>query len=184
MKKLYLNEMETEKKTYLIKLNKKLLNQLQMDLYESNMDMQYIDSKNIMNDAALRSIRYHDHYNSFFYTLEDWRKFIINIDPLYLSTEAKDLYDIICNKIDIIDSMDPYCENYSRLDQWLESKTKIVLQDIENYLHEYEAYPEEDDAIQYADEMDRLNNYYIEIDDNGNSDNVIRLDVAYTETFI
>ncbi len=184
MKKLYLKDMDTDKKNYLIKLNKKLLNQLQMDLYESNMDMQYIDSKNIMNDDALKAIRYHDNYNSFFYTLEDWRKFIINIDPEYLTTEAHDLYNTICNKIDIIDSMDPYCDNYDRLNEWLFEQTKKVLQDIENYLHTYEDYPDEDDAIQYADEMDQLNDYYIEIDDNENSDNVIRLDVAYTETFI
>lgn len=184
MKKLYLNEMETEKRNELIKKNQKLLNQLQEDLYESNMDMQYIDSKNIMNDEALRSIRYHDHYSSFFYTLEDWRKFIINIDPDYLSPEARGIYEKVCNKIDTLDSMDPYCENYNLLDQWLFNNTEIVLKDIENYLHEYEDYPDEDDAIQYADEMDQLNDYYIEIDDNENSDNVIRLDVAYTKTFI
>lgn len=184
MKKLYLKDIDTEKRNYLIKLNKRLADRLQADLYESNMEMQYIDSKNIMDDDALRAIEYHDHYSSFFYTLIDWRKFITGIDPCYLSTDARAIYEKICNKIDTLDSMDPYCENYDMLEQWLFNNTEIVLKDIENYLHEYEDYPSVDDAIQYADEMDQLNDYYIEIDDNGNSDNVIRLDVAFTETFI
>ena len=80
--------------------------------------------------------------------------------------------------------MDPYSENYDRLEDWLFNNTEIVLHDIENYLHEYENYPDLDDAIQYADEMDQLNDYYIEIQDDGSSDNVIRLDVAFTECFI
>ena len=41
-----------------------------------------------------------------------------------------------------------------------------------------------EDAIQYAYEMDQLDDYYIEVQDDGFTDNVIRLDVAYTETFI
>lgn len=184
MKKLYLTDMETEKRNYLIKLNTKLADRLQADLYESNMEMQYIDSKNIMNDEALRAIEYHNHYSSFFYTLIDWRKFITGIDPCYLSTDAREIYEKICSKIDTLDSMDPYSENFDNLDNWLFKQTEKVLKDIEDYLHTYEDYPDIDDAIQYADEMDQLNDYYIEIDDNGNSDNAIRLDVAYTECFI
>ena len=57
----------------------------------------------------------------------------------------------------------------------LETETKKVLQDVENYLHDFESYPSEDDAIQYADEMERLENYYIEEREDGTSDNVIRL---------
>ena len=184
MKKLYLKDIEQEKRNELIKKNQRLMNQLQENLYESNMELQYMDSKEIMDDEALRAIRYHDNYNSFFYTLEDWRKFITHIDPDYLSIEARNIYEIVCNKIDVIDGMDPYCENYNRLDEWLFKQTKKVLQDIEDYLHTYEEYPNEDDAIQNADDIDQLDNYYIEIDDDGNSDNIIRLDIAYTETFI
>lgn len=184
MKKIFINELETEKRNELIKKNSKLINQLQADLYESNMEMQYIDSKNIMNDEALRSIEYHDHYSSFFYTLKDWRKFITNIDTIYLSEEAKKTADIIYKKINVLDSMDPYSDNYYNLDGWLFKQTEKVLKDIEEYLHSYEEYPEEDEAIQYADEMDQLNNYYIEEREDGTSDNVIRLDIAYTECFI
>lgn len=184
MKKIYINELETEKRNELIKKNSKLINKLQADLYDSNMEMQFIDSKNIMNDEALRSIEYHDNYNSFFYTLKDWRKFITNIDTMYLSEEARKTADIIYNKIDALDSMDPYSDNYYNLDEWLFKQTEKVLKDIEDYLHSYEEYPEEDEAIQYADEMDQLNNYYIEEHEDGTSDNVIRLDIAYTECFI
>lgn len=184
MKKIFINELETEKRNELIKKNSKLINKLQAYLYDSNMEMQYIDSQNIMNDEALRSIEYHDNYNSFFYTLKDWRKFITNIEPDYLSEEARKTADIIYKKIDILDGMDPWSNNYYNLDAWLEKQTKKVLKDIEDYLHSYEEYPEEDEAIQYADEMDQLNDYYIEVREDGTSDNVIRLDIAYTDCFI
>ena len=184
MKKIFINELETEKRNKLIKKNSKLINQLQADLYNSNMEMQYIESKNIMNDDALRSIGYHDNYSSFFYTLKDWRKFITNIDTNYLSEEARKKADIIYKKIDVLDSMDPYSDNYYNLDEWLFKQTEKVLKDIEDYLHGYEEYPEENEAIQYADEMDQLNDYYIEEREDGTSDNVIRLNIAYTKCFI
>lgn len=184
MRKIFINELETEKRNELIEKNTKLADRLQNDLYESNMEMQYIDSKNIMNDDALNAIQYHDHYSSFYYTLIDWRKFIINIDPCYLSEDAREIYEKVCAKIDTLDSMDLYCENYQRLDDWLYKQTEKVLKDIEEYLHTYEEYPDLEDAIQYAYEMDQLDDYYIEVQDDGFTDNVIRLDVAYTETFI
>ena len=183
MKKIFINELETEKRNELIKRNQKLIDKLQADLYESNMDMQYIDSKNIMNDEALRSIEYHDNYNSFFYTLENWRKFIVNIDADYLN-ETKKIYNYIMEKLETLDNMDPYGEQYDNLEAHLEEETKKVLKEIEDYLHGYEKYPSEDEAIQYADEMNWLEDYYIEERDDGTTDGVIRQDIAYTETFI
>lgn len=183
MKKIFINELETEKRNKLIKNNQKLINKLQADLYESNMDMQYIDSKNIMNDEALRSIEYHDNYNSFFYTLENWRKFIVNIDADYLN-ETKKIYNHIMEKLETLDNMDPYSEQYDNLEEHLEKETKKVLKEIEDYLHGYEEYPSEDEAIQYADEMNWLEEYYIEERDDGTTDGVIRQNIAYTETFI
>ena len=184
MKKIFINTLDKEKRNKLIEKNAKLADRLQSDLYESNMEMQYIDSKNIMNDDALNAIQYHDHYSSFYYTLIDWRKFIINIDPAYLSDDARAIYEKVCAKIDTLDSMDPYSDDYDRLDDWLYKQTEKVLKDVEEYLHTYEEYPDLEDAIQYADEMDQLDDYYIEVQDDGFCDNVIRLDVAYTETFI
>jgi len=184
MKKIFLNELETEKRNKLIKNNTKLINQLESDLYESNIEMQYIGSKNIMGDDALRAIEYHDNYNSFFYTLIDWRKFITNIDINYLSEEAQKIANIIYKKIDILDAIDPWSDNYYNLDAWLEKQTKKVLKNIEDYLHTYEEYPSEDDAIEYADDTDRLEDYYIEEREDGTNDGVIRQDIYYTECYI
>ena len=80
--------------------------------------------------------------------------------------------------------MDPYSKNYNNLDDWLYNKTKLVLKDIEKMLHQYEEYPSEDNAIEYADEMDQLNGYYMEFQDDKQTDGVIRKDIAYTECFI
>lgn len=185
MKKLYLTEMETEKRNELIKKkNNKLITQLQNDLYASQMDQQSDAFDCIINKEGEKAIQYHDSYNSFFYTLKDWRKFITNIDADYLTEEGRKTYDEIQKTIEELDNMNPYSDEFYNLDAELEEKTKDVLQDIETYLHEYEQYPDEDDAIQYADEMEQLNDYYIEEHDDGTTDGVIRLDVSYTETFI
>ena len=48
MKKIYINELETEKRNELIKNNSKLIQQLQNDLYNNNMTLQYIESENII----------------------------------------------------------------------------------------------------------------------------------------
>lgn len=184
MKKIFINDLDTEKRNNLIKKNEKLINKLRADLYDNNMDLQYIDSQMIMNNEAIKAIRYHDHYNSFFYTLEDWRKFYQNIDYGYLSEEANKKADKITKNIDKMDALE-YCdEEYYQLDKECEELTKEILKEIENYLHTYEEYPSEDDAIQYADEMEQLEGYYIEEHEDGFCDGVIRLDIAYTETFI
>ena len=169
MRKIFITELEEEKRNELIKKNSKLIDKLQSDLYEAQMDWQYYDSESIMNREAQNAIQYHDNYNSFFYTLTDWRKFIVNIDSGYLSDEAKKIYDHIMEKLETLDSMDCYSDNYYNL---------------EEHLHTYEDYPTEDDAIQYADEMEQLEGYYIEERDDGTSDNVIRYDVSFTETYI
>lgn len=184
MKKIYLVDLETEKRDYLIKFNKKLAEKLQNELYENNMELQYIESRNILNDEALKAINYHDNYNSFYYTLNNWRKFIINIDKDYLSPEAQKNYNIIINKINVFDNMDYYSKNYERLENYLEKLTEKVLEDIESLLHSYEEYPSIEDAILYAEEMEHLNDYYIEQREDGTSDNVIRLDIAFTETYL
>lgn len=184
MKKIYINNLDTEKRNYLIKLNSKLMNQLLEDLYEVQMYQMDEEARCIMNDDALRSIEYHDHYSSFFYTLLDWRRFVENIDADYLSEKARETFNDVMNNIKTLDEMDQFDDAYYNLEAELEEKTSIILKDIEELLHSYEDYPSEDDAIQYADEMERLDDYYIEEREDGTSDNVIRLDVSYTECFI
>lgn len=184
MKKIFINELETERRNELIKNNSKLIQQLQNDLYNNNMDLQYIESKNIMNDEAINSIRYRDHYSSFFYTLKDWEKFYNNIDYLYLSDDASARHDKITKNIEKMDALPEYNDEYYKLDEECEELTKEILKEIEDYLHTYEEYPTEDDAIQYADEMEQLEEYYIEEREDGTTDGIIRKDIAYTECYI
>lgn len=184
MKKIYINNLDTEKRNYIIKLNSKLMKQLQEDLYDAQMYQQLDCFECMLDKTGQDALKYHDHYSSFYYTLKDWRKFIEGLDKEYLSTETLDIYDKIIDKIKELDEMDPYSDEYYNLDAELEEESKIVLKDVEDLLHSYEDYPSEDDAIQYADEMERLNDYYIEEREDGTSDNVIRLDIAYTECFI
>lgn len=183
MKKIFINKLEENKRNELIKNNSKLISQLREDLYESQMNQQYEDSKIIMNDDALKAIRYHDDYNSFFYTLNNWRKFIVNIDADYLTEDARVIYNNIIKRIEELDNEED-SEKYYKLDEELETETKKVLKDVEDYLHRYEEYPSEDDAIEYADEMDQLEDYYIEEREDGTSDGVIRKDISYTECYI
>lgn len=184
MKKIFINDLDTEKRNNLIKKNEKLIDKLRDDLYENNMDLQYIESQNIMNNEAIKAIRYHDNYNSFFYTLENWRKFYQNIDYNYLSDESNKKADKITKNIDKMDGLEYYNEEYYQLDEECEKLAEEILEEIENYLHTYEEYPGKDEAIQYADEMEQLDGYYIEEHEDGFCDDVIRLDIAYTETFI
>lgn len=184
MKKIFINELETDKRNELIKKNSKLINILQRDLYDNNMELQYIESKDIMNDEAMNAIRYHDHYSSFFYTLEDWRKFYQNIDYCYLSDEAGEKAKKIDENIDKMDALPEYDDKYYELDEKCEELTKEILKEIENILHTYEEYPNENEAIQYADEMEQLEGYYIEEREDGTSDGVIRKDISYTEYYI
>ena len=184
MKKIFINELETEKRNELIKKNSKLIQQLQNYLYENNMDLQYIESEDIMNEEAFKAIEYHDNYSSFFYTLKDWRKFYQNIDYTYLSDEASKKADKITKNIEKIDALPEYNDEYYKLDEESEELAKEILKEIENILHTYEEYPSEDDAIEYADEMEQLEDYYIEEREDGTTDEVIRKDIAFTECYI
>jgi len=184
MKKEFLQDMEKEKIIYLIKLNSKLADILLQDLYHNNMDCQLFAFEDILNKEGQEAIQYHDNYTSFYHTLIDWRKFITNISRDYLSVNTLPIYDKIIQKIDVLDSMNPYSDDYYNLESYLEKEAGKVLEDMDAYLHEFEEYPNIDDAIQYAIEMEQLDGYYIEIRDDGTSDNVLRRDVVYTETFI
>lgn len=184
MKKIFINELETERRNELIKNNSKLMNILQSDLYDNNMNLQYIEGRNIMNEDALNSIEYHDHYNSFFYTLKDWEKFYDNIDYSYLSDDASARHDKIRENVEKMEKLDYYSDDYDELYEENEQLAKEILKEIENYLHTYEEYPSEDDAIQYADEMEQLEEYYIEEREDGTTDGVIRKDIAFTECYI
>ena len=184
MKKILINDLPKEKRNNIIKLNKKLIEQLQSNLYEVQMDQQLDCFEYCLNKEGQNAIEYHDHYSSFYYTIKDWRKFIDGIDKDYLSDEGLENYNKIINKMKELDELDPYSDEFYDLDAELEEESKKVLKDIETLWHSYEDYPSEDDAISYADEMEQLDGYYIEEREDGTSDNVIRLDIAFTECYI
>ena len=52
MKKIYIKDLETEKRNYLIKLNSKLIKKLQEDLYEVQMDQQSDDFNYMLDEEA------------------------------------------------------------------------------------------------------------------------------------
>lgn len=184
MKKIFINDLDTEKRNDLIKKNTKLINMLKEDLYEVNLYMQQYDTELMLGKDYHQYLQYHDDYNSFYFTITNWRKFITNVEKSWLSNDTIDTYDYIMSKLDDLDALCYYDEEYYKLDEELEEKCKIILDDLEDLLHSYEEYPNEDDAIQYADDMEQLNEYYIEEHEDGFCDGVIRKDIAYTETFI
>lgn len=184
MKKIFLNEMETERRNELIKKNEKLLYLLRDDFMNMLSYQQEDVSYYAMGKDWHRYIESHDHYDSFFLTLKDWRTFINNIESDYLNTDALKLYnEIIKNDIALLEKYEDD-DKRDEIEETIEQKAKIILKDIENLLHEYEETPEDDDVIQYADEMEQLNEYYIEEHEDGFCDGVIRRDISYTETFI
>lgn len=184
MKKIFINDLETEKRNALIKKNKKLLYLLCDDFKEMMMYQQEDASYNIMGKDWHKYVEGHDHYDSFFLTLTDWRAFYNNIDVDYLDDENRNIFYNLKEKISQLDALDCFDDNYYILEKEIEENCKILLKDVEDFLHSYEEIPEDDDIIQYADEMEQLNEYYIEEHEDGFCDGVIRRDVSYTETFI
>lgn len=186
MKKIYLTEMKEEKRNELIKKNSKLIEKLQNDLYEYYMFEQEEEGRYMLGDELHKYIDIKDDYNSFFLVLKDWYQFINNLDADYLAKEeAMDLYKTIKEKQEKLENIcDCYSDEFYDLNAEIEEDCKKLLSYCEEQLHTYEQYPDEDDAIRYNDEMEQLEGYYIEEREDGTSDNVIRLDVAFTETFI
>lgn len=184
MKKEYLTEMETEKRNKLIEKNKKLINMLVNNLYEDNCFRMELETNDILGKDWHQYIDYHDNYSSFYLRVKDWRKFIENVDADYLNNDAFSMYKLINEKIKQSDDVDYYSTTYDVLIEEIDEGCSFILDNIEEDLHMYEKIPSEDDAIQYADEMEQLNDYYIEIHDDGFCDGVIRKDIAYTETYI
>ena len=182
--KIYLKYMEDKEKYALIKKNKILMEMLQRDLYDVYMFDQMTTGEYMLGKDVSSYIDIKDHYSTFFLVLKDWKKFINNLDKDYLSNDALNLYNIIIKKRDKLYNMEQFTDKYNKLEEEIENNCKELLKLCESFLHEYESYPDEDDAIRYAEEMERLNDYYIEMRENGTTDNVIRRDVAYTETFI
>lgn len=184
MKKIFINDLDQDRRDNLIKKNRLLIERLQNDLYEQQMFMQQEEGELMLGKEHYKYIDIKDDYSSFFLVLRNWSKFIENLDKDYLCQEGIDLYNKIIEKKKAYENTDAYSEEFDRLEGELEEDCKELLDICEKQLHEYESLPSEDDAISYADEMEQLEEYYIEEREDGTTDGVIRRDVSYTETFI
>ena len=183
-KKIFINNLETEERNRLIKNNKKLIDILCDDLYQSQMWQQEEEGRLLFGKDSYKYIEIKNEYSSFYLVLKNWSKFIENLDIEYLWIDgAIALYNEIIKKRDLLYNMDSNDENYYTLEEEIYIDCKELLKHCEIQLHTYEELPTIDDVIQYADEMEQLENYYIEVGEDGESDNVIRRDIAYTEYY-
>lgn len=187
MEKLYLKDMETEKRNEILKENSKLMDQLLQNCYEMEMENQYEEGQLMFGKNYHKYIEIHDSYSSFYLTLTNWNQFIDNLDTDYFSPNGQiELYNEIIKKKEKLYNIEDQCsDEFYDLENEIEEQCKELLKLCENQLHEYENYPSYDDAIEYADCIDYFNDYdyYIEIKEDGSSDNIIKLDITYTETF-
>lgn len=184
-KKIFINDLETDERNRLIKNNKKLVDILCDDLYQSQMWQQEEEGRLLLGKDSHKYIEMKDNYSSFYLILKNWSEFIENLDIEYLWIDsAIALYNEIIKKRDLLYNMDADDENYYTLEEEIYIKCKELLKHCETQLHTYEELPTIDDVIQYADEMEQLNDYYIEEREDGTSDGVIRKDIAFTECYI
>lgn len=183
MKKVYLNEMNNDKIKYLLTINEKLASRLNNDFLEIKMDWQSEDIKNTLGNNYHNYIKIHDHYNSFYMRLTDWERFIDYLNTDYLNNDDITIYNMIQEKREQLKELDFYSDEYDTIYEECEKLSIKLLESIENFLHTFEEW-EDDEMIDYFQEMDSLSDYYIEVREDETSDNVVRLDVSYTETFI
>lgn len=82
-------------------------------------------------------IKYHDHYYSFFYTLENAESFInslVDCENWYFSEKAKPVKELINRWSDAeYDS-----EEYNQLEDQINQESENIMKELENYLKQYE----------------------------------------------
>lgn len=180
--KKYFKDMSTDEKIDIILNNKDLREAVEQQYYEDLMFQQEEESKLMLGDNWGRYISYRDNYSSFFLVLEDWRKFIDNLDSDYLPTEGIKLYKKINKKIVKLDNLDMYTDKYSDLENEIEMLCKDLLKICEDCLHEYESFTEEDlkEEIRFNLEENYLYEDYYILD---NDKSKVYVDISYTKTY-
>ena len=144
--KKYVYELTEDEAKKVWDANEKLRQNYYETMYEDNMEQQLRDGKMFL-DNVQDCYRYHDSYNSFFFTLEEFKgyKFLSNINLI-------DLRDYSIVDIDTILDCHKYVKLYEEYDyskednehdideivDKLDELAKQVLEGIEKYLHEYE----------------------------------------------
>ena len=166
--KRYLKELSQEELIKVYEVNRKLQEELFTSVYEDNMYSQEYDGKWLLPKEVDNCYKYHDHYNSFYLTLNEYEgvNFLKNInfkelkDYSVASEEDEKLYKKILNYFNHCNYYsDAYLDNLEKLDN-LASK---ILKNIEEYLHEFEDISEDDIITAWTDEyyQERYENCYI-----------------------
>ena len=159
MNKVFLKDIK-ENKELLKKVfdsNERLKQQLYEDSYDLSMEQQLEFGELCLGKDHSKYIDLHEHYSSFFLTLKDSEKFILNIDKDYLSVEENKLYEKALKKLEKRDSKEYGSEQYYKLDAELDDISEELLKLIEKDLHDYENVDEEQ---VFEDFMFNLNNNY------------------------
>ena len=143
-----------------MELSSRFENLVNNRLYDDLMDQQYWFG----NDADIDGLRYHDNYQSFFFTISDRDKFIRSMEssPYYYSDlpETKKA----AAALDRLDAMEYENKNYDRLDEWLDQQAVKLLHIYENDLHAYEN-PDQfmiDETLENMLDNNVFENYYID----------------------
>lgn len=167
MKKL--NELTLDELKELIKNNRELEEKVYEEAYENNMFWQGEWSKEMLGKD--KGIRYHDHYMSFYYTIDDVETFLNNIPDTcrdYLDEEGQKIYDEVMKLFDEWQNMtyDEQDEN-EELYEKIENGATELLYNIETALHQFETISDDDVEgilMCIADDMNYMGEW--EVDNN------------------
>ena len=113
---------------------------------------------NYFEDVNPKGLTYHDHYYSFFYTINDRDAFLNSLikSNLYDTREAEEkMNELLTVEFDSVE--------YDAIDEWLDKKAEELLALFEKDLHSYEN-PDrvwEDDVLDIQLEAGLYDNYYI-----------------------
>ena len=140
------------------------LREIAEDLYYNNlMDLQ-MEETELMLGKHTPGIDIKDHYNSFFFVLNDWEKFFDNLDYQYLNSDNLVLYGEIKQLVEKYHNEED-SDIYSELYEEIEEKCKTLVKGIEDQLHTFEHYSEEDflEDLRYRleDGLFSYDGYYI-----------------------
>lgn len=164
--KKFIKDMNSEEIKKCLQENNKFYNLVYNDMYESDMECQYEESKLMFRKDHYKYIEYHDNYSSFFLTLINWQQFIDNLEKDYLCQDGIALYNEIIELKKEYENISLETfeeeERYYFLEGKIETMCKDLLEICENQLHEYEkADYSFEDLIDYVMNSCKYEEFYI-----------------------
>lgn len=151
MKKL--QELNAEELKALYKENEQFSNKVYERIYEGNMAWQENEGRTIFGKDN-RTIRFHDHYASFYITISDHEHFAESLEGRdSMTITAQELYDKACELIAEWNDMD-YDEQDENSELW-EQIEKVNCELVEELTDQLRAYEQVDDS-QIEDELQAI----------------------------